>query len=177
MQGLPFTLYGLMSVTPLGEVPWELGAPLALLPLLGWAALGGRAGLFAAGLAWHLHEVSRHLLPSDRLSPSWLAFRGLGGWTGNLVTSSILYELPSPLAAPLVLLPLVGWAVWMSPLGLFCTMLFAGYGGFFMIAGRANNFYWALVVVPAWFVGYAFLPMALKSLLASARGAKPYGAS
>jgi hypothetical protein len=47
MQGLPFTLYGLMSVTPLGEVPWELGAPLALLPLLGWAALGGRAGLFA----------------------------------------------------------------------------------------------------------------------------------
>jgi len=47
MQGLPFTLYGLMSVTQLGKVPWHLGAPLALLPLLGWAALGGRRGLFA----------------------------------------------------------------------------------------------------------------------------------
>jgi hypothetical protein len=47
MQGLPFTLYGLMSVTPLGQIPWSLGAPLALLPLLGWAALGKRAGLFA----------------------------------------------------------------------------------------------------------------------------------
>jgi hypothetical protein len=47
LQGLPFTLYGLMSVTQLGKVPWHLGAPLALLPLLGWAALGGRRGLFA----------------------------------------------------------------------------------------------------------------------------------
>jgi hypothetical protein len=47
MQGLPFTLYGLMSVTQLGKMPWHLGAPLALLPLLGWAALGGRKGLFA----------------------------------------------------------------------------------------------------------------------------------
>jgi hypothetical protein len=37
-----------------------------------------------------------------------------------------------------------------------------------MIAGRANNFYWALVVTPAWFVGYAFLPMALRSLFARA---------
>jgi hypothetical protein len=37
-----------------------------------------------------------------------------------------------------------------------------------MIAGRANNFYWALVVTPAWFVGYAFLPMALRSLPAAA---------
>jgi hypothetical protein len=139
-----------------------------------WALL---IGLFAGGLAWHLHEVSRHLLPSDRPSPPWLVFRGLGGWTGNLVASSILYKLPSPLAAPLALLPLVGWAGWKSPLGLFCTLLFAGYGLFFMIAGRANNFYWALVIVPAWFVGYAFLPMAVKSLLASARGVQPYGAA
>lgn len=48
MQGLPFTLYGLLSVTPLGKnLPFWLGPPLALLPLLGWAALGGRVGLFA----------------------------------------------------------------------------------------------------------------------------------
>jgi hypothetical protein len=48
MQGLPFTLYGLMSVTPFGKyVWWWLGPPLLLLPLFGWAALGGRTGLFA----------------------------------------------------------------------------------------------------------------------------------
>jgi hypothetical protein len=48
LQGLPLAMYGLMSVTPLGETGlWWLGPPLTLLPLLGWAALGGRQGLFA----------------------------------------------------------------------------------------------------------------------------------
>jgi hypothetical protein len=156
---LPFVL--LLAAFAAWRRDWrELGAWLALVLL------------FAAGLAWHLHEVSRHLLPSDRPSPPWLVLRGLGGWTGNVIESSALQNLPYPLAAPLVLLPLVGWAGWKTRLGAFCTLLFAGYGLLFMIAGRANNFYWALVVTPAWFVGYAFLPMALKSLLASARGTR-----
>jgi hypothetical protein len=47
LQGLPFTLYGLMSVTPVGKLWWWLGPPVALLPMLGWASLGGRGGLFA----------------------------------------------------------------------------------------------------------------------------------
>lgn len=126
--------------------------------------------LFAVGLALHVHAVNQHLLASDRPSPPWLAFRGLGGWTGNIVDSSVLHLLPAWLAAPLALLPLVGWAGWKTPAGSFYTLLFLGYGLLFMIAGRANNFYWALVVTPLWFVGYAFLPMALRSLV-SARGA------
>ena len=80
----------------------------------------------------------------------------------------MLHLLPGPLAAPLALLPLLGWAGWNSTAGRFHALLFAGYGLLFMLAGRDNNFYWALVVTPAWFVGYAFLPMALRSLLASA---------
>lgn len=48
LQGLPLAMYGLISVTPLGKMGvWWLGPPLTLLPLLGWAALGGRPGLFA----------------------------------------------------------------------------------------------------------------------------------
>lgn len=47
MQGLPLPLFGLVSVTPLSKLWWWLGPPLALLPLLGWAGLGGRRGLFA----------------------------------------------------------------------------------------------------------------------------------
>ena len=121
--------------------------------------------LFAVGLAWHLHEVAKYLLPSDRLSPPWLVFRGLPGVTGNIVQSSVLHLLPLRLAAPLALLPLAGWAAWKSPAGRFFALLFAGYGVLFMIAGRANNFYWALVATPAWFVGYAFLPMGVRSLL------------
>jgi hypothetical protein len=162
----------------------ELALPFALL--LAAAAAWRRDGreavawtvlilLFAAGLMWHLDAVGQHLFANDRPSPPWLVFRGLGGWTGNIVDASVLQRLPSRLAAPLALLPLVGWAGWNAPTGRFFTLLFAGYGLFFMIAGRANNFYWALVIMPAWFVGFAFLPMALRSLLASGAPARSYG--
>jgi hypothetical protein len=155
-HALPFVL--LLSALAAWRRDWREAAA--------WLVL---IGLFALALAWHLHEVSLHLLPSDRPSPPWLVVRGLGGWTGNVIESSVLHTLPYRLAAPFVLLPLVGWAGWKSPQGAFYTLLLAGYGVLFMIAGRANNFYWALVVTPAWFVGYAFLPMAVRSLLASAR--------
>lgn len=137
--------------------------------LAAWLVL---VALFAVGLVFHLHAVGEHLLASDRPSPSWMAFRGLGGLTGNIIESSILHLLPFRLAAVLTVLPLAGWAGWKSPTGVFYTLLLAGYGVLFMIAGRSNNFYWALMVTPVWFAGYAFLPMALRSLLASARGAR-----
>jgi hypothetical protein len=158
-HALPFVL--LLAALAAWRRDWrELTAWLVLI------------ALFAVGLAFHLHAVGEQLLASDRPSPSWLALRGLGGWTDSIVQSSALHLLPSRLAAPLALLPLAGWAGWKTRAGSFYTLLFAGYGLLFMIAGRDNNFYWALVVTPAWFVGYAFLPMALRSLLASARSVR-----
>jgi hypothetical protein len=51
LQGPALAYFSLMAVTPLqSALPHWLGAPLAVLPLLGWAALGGRAGLF--GTLW-----------------------------------------------------------------------------------------------------------------------------
>ncbi len=135
--------------------------------LAAWAAL---VLLFILALALHLSNVSDYVSDSDPTSPSWLVFRGLGGWTANMVNSSVLHLLPGWLAAPIVLLPLLGWAGWKSDMGLFALLLFVGYGVFFMFAGRDNNFYWGLVVAPAWFVGLAFLPRALRSLWNSARG-------
>ncbi len=126
--------------------------------------------LFLAGLYLHLQQVGAVISEADRLSPSWLALRGMGGWTANIVLSSVLYLLPGWLAGPLAVLPLLGWAGWKSQAGLFGFLLFLGYGVFFMIAGRDNNFYWALMVTPAWFVGLAFMPQALASLWNSARG-------
>ena len=152
---LPFVL--LLAASAAWRRDWREAAA--------WAAL---VAMFTAGLAWHLHEVTQRLLPSDRPSPPWLVFRGLGGWTGDLVESSVLQVLSRRVAAPLALLPLLGWAAWKTPLGTFCTLLFLGYGVFFMIAGRANNFYWALMVTPAWFVGCLFLPTAARSLARSA---------
>ena len=131
-----------------------------------WALLGL---LFLGGLWIHLTAVGELISPSDPPSPGWLAFRGLGGLTGNIVASSPLHLLPGWLAAPIALLPMLGWAGWRSDAGVFGFLLCAGYGIFFMIAGRDNNFYWALVVMPVWFVGLAFLPRALTSLWNSAR--------
>jgi hypothetical protein len=125
---------------------------------------------FLAAMAWHLSLVALHVLPSDPESPDWLVLRGLSGWLGNIVLSSNLRFLPHELAGPLVLLMVLGWAGWKSPAGATGTLLYLGYGLAFMIAGRANNFYWGAVVAPAMFIGFAFLPVALSSLIRSARG-------
>lgn len=135
--------------------------------MLAW---GGLVLAFLVGLGIHLAIVSDLISPAEPASPPWLVLRGLGGWTSNIVLSSTLYLLPGVIAAPLALLPLLGWAGWKSDAGLFGLLLFAGYGLFFMLAGRDNNFYWALVITPCWFMGLAFVPRALKSLINSARG-------
>jgi len=156
----------------------ELALPFVLLmAMMAWTR-GNRGEaaawlavvlLFGGALAWHLASVAQYTLPTDPVSPSWLGLRGLGGWTSNIVLSSPLYLLPGWLAAPLALLPLLGWAGWRSRFGLTGFLLCLGYGVGFMIAGRDNNFYWALVVMPVWFVGYAFVPRALAGLWHSVR--------
>jgi hypothetical protein len=132
-----------------------------------WLAL---CVLFVAALLLHLALVSNVTSSADPASSSWLALRGLGGWTSNIVLSSPLHLLPGWLAAPLALLPLLGWAGWKTRVGLTGFLLCLGYGVLFMIAGRDNNFYWALLVMPIWFIGLAFVPRALASLWNSARG-------
>lgn len=47
LQGPAMALFGIVMVTPLQMLPAWLGPPLAVLPLLGWLALGGRLGLFS----------------------------------------------------------------------------------------------------------------------------------
>ena len=88
-----------------------------------------------------------------------------------MVLSSNLRFLPHWAAGPLVVLMVLGFAGWNSRVGTFCTLLYLGYGLLFMIAGRNDNFYWGAVIAPAMFVGLAFAPMALTSLVRAATGA------
>jgi len=126
--------------------------------------------VFAAIMAWHLSLIAVQEVPSDPVGPDWLVLRGLSGWLGNIVLSSNLRLLPHELASPVVILMALGWAGWKSSAGTTGTFLYLGYGLAFMLGGRANNFYWGAVVAPAMFIGLAFLPMALPSLVRAARG-------
>lgn len=155
-HALPFVL--LMGALAAWRRDWREAATWGLL-VLGFTALIGV----------HLQAVAHVTGPQDALSPSWLALRGIDGWIENVVLCSGLYLLPPWVAAPLVLLPLLGWAALDERLGLEALLLFAGYGLMFMLAGRANNFYWGLMVTPAWFVGLYWVPDALRDLAKAAR--------
>lgn len=157
----------------------ELALPYVLL--MGALALaGGRRGeaaawgalviAFGALMALHLGFVGDVTSDADPASPGWLSLLGLSGWTSKIVLTSPLYLLPAWIAAPLAMLPLIGWAGWRSDFGLTGLLLCVGYGIMFMITGRYENFYWALLIMPLWFVGLAFTPRALASLWNSARG-------
>jgi len=130
-----------------------------------WSAL---ALAFLVALALHLGVIADQALATDRTGQGWMMLRGLSGWMSNIVLSSNLRFFPHWLAGPLVMLMLLGWAAWRSPAGLFASFLFLGYGLLFMIAGRGDNYYWGAMVAPAMFIGLAFAPMGLKSLVKAA---------
>ena len=154
---LPFVL--LMAAMAAWRKDWREATAWILL-----------VAVFAAIMAWHLSLIAVQEVPSDPVGPDWLVLRGLSGWLGNIVLSSNLRLLPHELASPVVILMALGWAGWKSSAGTTGTLLYLGYGLAFMLAGRANNFYWGAVVAPAMFIGLAFLPMALPSLVRAARG-------
>ena len=133
------------------------------------AAWGVLIAAFFAFMAVHLQFVAQQVRPDDVIGPTWLALRGLSGWQSSVALSSNLRFLPHYIAGPLILLMVLGWAGWRSTLGTTATLLFLGYGLLFMIAGRPDNFYWGAVIAPAMFVGLAFMPRALRSLVRAAR--------
>ena len=154
-HALPFVL--LMAAMALWRRDWKEGAA--------WSAL---ALAFAGALAVHLHLVAQQVLPTDPKGPDWLVLRGLSGWLSNVVLSSNLRLLPHFVAGPLVVLMLLGWAGWKSPLAAFAVLFQLGYGLAFMLAGRPDNYYWGAMVAPTLAVGLAFAPGAMASLARAA---------
>lgn len=150
---------------------------LLMAAMAGWRRDWREAGAwtmlalaFGVALALHMNAVARMTLPSDGLSAPWLVLRGITGWTSDIVLSSNLRFLPGWIAGPIVAMALFGWTGWRSPAGAFGALFQAGYAVLFMLAGRPDNYYWGFVVTPTLFMGLAFVPMALRSLLRSGRG-------
>lgn len=168
---------GALAVVAVALAIRELVLPLVLLmaAMAGWhrrwretAAWGALALGFAALLEWHHAVLASQTSLADPVGPHWLSLRGLPGWIGNVIESSQLHLLPIALAGPIAVLALLGWAGRRTPAGATTTLLLLGYGAAFMIAGRANNFYWGLIVTPVLFAGLAFAPSALADLWTAA---------
>lgn len=152
----------------------ELAAPFVLLWLafaLGdkrWreaAAVAGLLAVFALGLAFHAAAVEAARLPEDLASQGWSARAGFGLPLAGLGQLTGLRHLPPMLAAPLAILPLVGWVGLGGRTGLFALLWFAGLATMMALFARPANYYWAELALPAYAIGLAFAPRALSELI------------
>ena len=154
---LPFVL--LMAAWALWHQRWREGAA--------WVAV---IVVFAVLLNQHVQLAEAQIRPGDAISPSWLTFSGLNGLLYKVIHASNINILPTVIAGPLVILGLFGWTGWRSAMGSFASLLLIGYSLAFAIAGRDNNFYWGVMIIPLLLMGLAMVPFAATSLWQQARG-------
>lgn len=152
----------------------ELAAPFLLLWLAfalterRWreaSALAGVLALFAGGLAAHAFAVDAAQSAGALASQGWSAFAGYGLPLDALGRLTGLRHLPPPFAAPLAVLPLVGWAGLGGRLGLFAAFYFTGMATMMALFARPANYYWVELVLPAYAIGLAFAPRAIGDLI------------
>lgn len=171
--GEPGKWFGALLAAAAALAVRELALPFVLLmaAYAGWhrrwremAAWAALIAVFVAALLVHLHFAEAQVRPGDPQSPSWLVMGGLSSLLYKVNNSTFFSLLPVQIAGPLVILALFGWTSWRTRMGDFGALLTLGYGAAFMLAGRANNFYWGMMLTPILFMGAAFLPLGLPSL-------------
>lgn len=157
----------------------ELAAPFVLLWLAfavaerRWREALAVAALllvFAGAMYLHFLAVEAQRLPGDPASQGWAGMVGLALPLMALSRLTALLVLPKMLAAPLALLPLLGWLGLGTRTGLFAALWFTGMFVAVALFARPENFYWVQLVLPAYFAGMALAPRALRELAAAAMG-------
>lgn len=128
---------------------------------LGWAAA---LLVFVAVLLLHARAVGMIAGPLDAVSPGWSGLHGPGLFASAMARSTALTLLPWWLGGPLAMLALLGWAAAPGPLGRHALLTFGGYAAAIALFARTDTFYWALAAAPAYLVGMAFLPDAVRDL-------------
>lgn len=159
---LPFVL--LAAVFALLDRRWR--------ELVAWAAL---VLLFGVGLVFHAHAVMTHVLPGDLASQGWSELRGPCAPLRDIADVTLLTVVPPPLVYLLALLPLYGWLAAPTRLARFAVPLFAGYMALLALFAREQNFYWAIMLLPAYLAGYAFLPRLARDLARALLGRQEAG--
>jgi hypothetical protein len=131
-------------------------------------AWGAASLVFLAALAAHAATLSSYIHATDPASPGWAS---AGGWPFilDLVQHCTLFALlPLPLTAAALPVALVGWASLCRGTMDRAALLLTFYLVAFMLIGRADNFYWGLLIAPLLPIGLAFAPAALRDLVRSA---------
>ena len=141
---------------------WRTGARRELI---GWAAALGIVALAILAHAWAVAQV---VSPADPASPGWTGLLGPGFVVRTWASSTALSLLPLAVAAPLVALALAGWTAWTAPVAARVAAMLFAYAALLATAGRLDTFYWGLLSAPLLLVGLAFVPDAVRDLLAAA---------
>jgi hypothetical protein len=132
----------------------------------GWACA---IAISFAALALHAHNVGVIVTTADAQSPGWSE---AGGWAfvvTMMAKSSVFALCPLWLTALLVPLAVLGWGGWAHPIAMRATLWLGGMMTVFMLFGRADNFYWGMMLGTLLPMGLAFTPLALADLLALRR--------
>jgi hypothetical protein len=161
---LPFVL--LMAAFALVQRRWS--------ETFAWAAV---VLAFAIMMFWHMQAVNGLVRASDAPSPPWLVMGGPSAALNFMWQTSALRKLPIALAYPMIVASLFGWLSWRSQTALFGLLMLLGYMLLFSLTGRANNFYWSLMVSPFLVMGIAFLRPGVSDLMAAFRDPKPLAQS
>lgn len=132
---------------------------------IGW---GVAIAVFAVVVAFHAHAVGLVVRPIDPASPGWAGMLGFGFFVKTMSLSTALNLAPIWLAALLVAFALFGWAAWNDDLALRALTVFAAYAALLSLFGRTDTFYWGLMIAPTILIGLAFVPDALRDLIAAA---------
>lgn len=128
------------------------------------AAVAALIAVFAASMWLHYLQVEAGGLPGDPVSQGWDSLTGYALPLMALRRLTGLAYLPVPIAAPLAILPLIGWISVGGRFGLFALLWFAGLFTMIALFARPENFYWVQLALPAYGIGFAFVPRALLEL-------------
>jgi hypothetical protein len=153
---LPYVL--LMAAFALVDRRWKEGAA--------WTAV---IALFALVMALHAHQVGLVTTLADPASPGWASSGGWQNFLRMMRLTGALRIFPDFAATIIAVLALFGWVTRRSDTGHRGALFFLGYSLIFMTFGRQNNFYWGLLVAPAFLAGLAFCPAAFAELWHSLR--------
>ena len=122
------------------------------------------AVLFGLGMALHAVQVAEVVQPTDFQSVGWSGGLGLRGILLAVVNTTVLHLLPHWLALLLALLPVLGWGALDGRGGRFAALLLGGYALMIGLFSRADNFYWGVLLLPAWLAGLALVPRGVGQL-------------